>query len=132
MFATFSTIWGKYFCSLYTPPSNHVKLTITAISWKSSTTLKQKLTDNKISHVNRWLAQFTPGSREDIVCRKDGTLRHSEPSAGENLSCIVVFVLVYYSLIAVMVWFIIFAYSFHLRVIGKTKNLPSESFVNFF
>lgn len=26
-----------------------------------------------------WLAQFTPGSREVIVCRKDGTLRMSEP-----------------------------------------------------
>lgn len=68
---------------------------------------------------SRWLAQFTPGSREDIVCRKDGTLRHSEPSAGENLSCIVVFVLVFYSEIAAMVWFIIFAYSFHLRAVGK-------------
>ncbi|EDW25160.1 GL22998 [Drosophila persimilis] len=34
-------------------------------------------------------------SRKDIVCRKDGTLRHSEPTAGENLSCIVIFVLVY-------------------------------------
>lgn len=66
-----------------------------------------------------WLVQFTPGSREDIVCRKDGTLRHSEPSAGENLSCIVVFVLVYYSLIAVMVWFVILTYSWHLRAIGK-------------
>ena len=26
-----------------------------------------------------WLAQFIPGAREDIVCRKDGTLRMSEP-----------------------------------------------------
>lgn len=69
-----------------------------------------------------WLAQFTPGSREDIVCRKDGTLRHSEPSAGENLSCIVVFVLVYYSLIAVMVWFVILTYSWHLRAIGNVQD----------
>ncbi|KAJ6646366.1 Protein smoothened [Pseudolycoriella hygida] len=69
-----------------------------------------------------WLAQFTPGSREDIVCRKDGTLRHSEPSAGENLSCIVVFVLVFYSQISVMVWFVIFAYSFHLRAVGNAQD----------
>lgn len=26
-----------------------------------------------------WLAQFLPGGREDIVCRKDGTLRVGEP-----------------------------------------------------
>lgn len=66
-----------------------------------------------------WLAQFTPGNREDIVCRKDGTLRHSEPSAGENLSCIAVFVSIYYTLVAVMVWFVILTYSWHLRAIGE-------------
>ncbi|GAB0090742.1 Protein smoothened [Sergentomyia squamirostris] len=61
-----------------------------------------------------WLAQFTPGGREDIVCRKDGTLRHSEPSTGENLSCIVVFVLIYYFQIAAMVWSVIFLYAWHM------------------
>ncbi|EDS37618.1 smoothened [Culex quinquefasciatus] len=68
-----------------------------------------------------WLAQFTPGGREDIVCRKDGTLRSSEPSAGENLSCIIVFILVYYFLIAAMVWFVIFTYVWHMsfKAIGK-------------
>lgn len=71
-----------------------------------------------------WLAQFMPGGREDIVCKKDGTLRHSEPSAGENLSCIVVFVLVYYFIIAAMVWFVIFTYAWHVsfKVIGKTHG----------
>lgn len=66
-----------------------------------------------------WLAQFSTGSREDIVCRKEGTLRHSEPSAGENLSCITVFVLVYYCTIAAMVWFVIFLYVCYLSAIGK-------------
>ena len=61
-----------------------------------------------------WLAQFWPGNREGIVCRNDGTLRHSEPNAGENLSCVIVFVLVYYFLIAAMVWFIIFTYAWHM------------------
>lgn len=42
----------------------------------------------------RWLVQFGIGSREDIVCSKDGTRRQGEPSAEENLSCVVVFVLV--------------------------------------
>ncbi|XP_055550855.1 protein smoothened [Wyeomyia smithii] len=71
-----------------------------------------------------WLAQFTPGGWEDIVCRKDGTLRSSEPSAGENLSCIVVFILVYYFLIAAMVWFVIFTYVWHryFKAIGKIQD----------
>lgn len=43
---------------------------------------------------NSWLVQFGVGSREDIVCSKDGTRRQGEPSAEENLSCVVVFVLV--------------------------------------
>lgn len=70
-----------------------------------------------------WVAQFTTGGREDIVCRKDGTLRHSEPSAGENLSCIVVFVLVYYFTIGVMVWFVVFLYVCHLSAVGKINIL---------
>lgn len=71
-----------------------------------------------------WLAQFTPGGREDIICRRDGTLRQSEPSAGENLSCIVVFVLVYYFLMAAMVWFVIFTYAWHMsfKAIGKIQD----------
>ncbi|KAM7352157.1 smoothened, frizzled class receptor isoform 2-T2 [Cochliomyia hominivorax] len=50
-----------------------------------------------------WLAQFTPGSREDIVCRKDGTLRHSEPTAA-------------------MVWFIFLTYAWHLRAVGNVQD----------
>ncbi|XP_012235045.2 protein smoothened isoform X2 [Linepithema humile] len=70
-----------------------------------------------------WLVQFTPGSREVIVCRKDGTLRMSEPS-GENLSCVVVFVLVYYFLMAAMVWFVILTYAWHMsfRALGKIQD----------
>lgn len=63
-----------------------------------------------------WLAQFHNDLRDDIVCRKDGTLRMSEPSAGENLWCVIVFVLVYYFLIAALVWFVIFTYAWHLSV----------------
>lgn len=71
-----------------------------------------------------WLAQFLPGGREDIVCRKDGTLKHSEPSGGENLSCIIVFILVYYFLIAAMCWFVIFTYAWHMsfKAIGKIQE----------
>lgn len=71
-----------------------------------------------------FLAQFLPGAREGIVCRKDGTLRMSEPSAGENLSCVVVFVLIYYSLMAACVWFVILAYAWHLsfQALGKIQD----------
>ncbi|KZC04568.1 PREDICTED: protein smoothened [Dufourea novaeangliae] len=70
-----------------------------------------------------WLAQFMSGSREVIVCRKDGTLRMSEPS-GENLMCVVVFVLVYYSLTAAMVWFVILTYAWHMsfQALGKIQD----------
>lgn len=63
--------------------------------------------------------QFISGNRENIVCRKDGTLRHSEPSAGENLSCIIPFVLIYYFLMAAMVWFAIFTYAWHLQTTDR-------------
>ncbi|XP_063701101.1 protein smoothened isoform X2 [Culicoides brevitarsis] len=71
-----------------------------------------------------WLAQFVSGNREDIVCRRDGTLRQSEPQGGENLSCIFVFICVYYFLIAAMVWFVIFTYAWHMsfKAIGKIQE----------
>lgn len=59
--------------------------------------------------------QFIPGHREDIVCRRDGTLRYSEPSGNENLACIVPFILIYYFLIAANVWFAIFTYAWYLQ-----------------
>lgn len=71
-----------------------------------------------------WLAQFIPGGREDIVCRVDNTLKHGEPSGGENLSCIVVFILVYYFLMAAICWFVIFTYAWHMsfKAIGKIQE----------
>uniref|UniRef100_A0A336K3M0 Protein smoothened n=1 Tax=Culicoides sonorensis TaxID=179676 RepID=A0A336K3M0_CULSO len=71
-----------------------------------------------------WLAQFISENREDIVCRRDGTLRRSEPQGGENLSCIFVFISVYYFLIAAMVWFVIFTYAWHMsfKAIGKIQE----------
>lgn len=62
----------------------------------------------------RWLFQFFFDSPSDIVCSKDGTRRRSEPSAGENLSCVVIFILVYYFQIAQCVWFVIFTYAWDL------------------
>ncbi|EAA10160.2 AGAP008625-PA [Anopheles gambiae str. PEST] len=95
--------WGASICLAF----NLFTLATFAIDWQNA----NKYPAMVIFYINfcfavsclGWLAQFTPGGREDIVCRKDGTLRTSEPSAGENLSCIVVFILVYYFLIAAMI-----------------------------
>jgi hypothetical protein len=42
-------------------------------------------------------------------------------SAGENLSCVIVFVLVYYFIMAALVWFVILTYTWHLsfQALGK-------------
>ncbi|KAK5641587.1 hypothetical protein RI129_010134 [Pyrocoelia pectoralis] len=73
-----------------------------------------------------WFVQFiSTDAHEDVVCKKDGTLRKHEPSANENLSCVTVFVMVYYFLIAGMVWFVIFTYAWHmssLQALGKIQE----------
>ena len=52
-----------------------------------------------------WLAQFAGDSvRKDIVCRGDGVGRHQEPGQGENLSCVAVFILVYFFSQVAAVW----------------------------
>ena len=64
-----------------------------------------------------WLAQFVgSGARDDIVCRKDGVARHEEPGSGENLSCVVVFILVYYFSLAGGVWLVVVSYTWHLTL----------------
>ncbi|CAB3378559.1 Hypothetical predicted protein [Cloeon dipterum] len=60
-----------------------------------------------------WLVQFLPGKRSDILCRKDGTARGFEPSMGENLSCIVLFIFVYYFMMAALVWLMVFSYAWY-------------------
>lgn len=117
--------WGALTCFL----CNFFTVVTYWIDWYNS---KEYPTSLVIFYINfcymivclGWLIQFTPGSREDIVCRRDGTLRHSEPSGGENLSCIIVFILVYYFLIAAMVWFVIFTYSWNLscKAHGKLQS----------
>lgn len=74
-----------------------------------------------------WMLQFIPGHRENIVCRRDGTLRYSEPSAGDNLACLIPFMLIYYSLIAANVWFAIFTYAWFLQ----TKDRGLHSFKSY-
>ena len=62
-----------------------------------------------------WLAQFAGDSvRKDIVCRGDGVGRHQEPGQGENLSCVAVFILVYFFSQAAAVWTVVVSYSWYV------------------
>ncbi|XP_035659548.1 smoothened homolog, partial [Branchiostoma floridae] len=74
-----------------------------------------------------WLAQFSEGARDDIVCRSDGTMRIAEPSDGQNLSCVVVFFLVYYFMMAGVTWFVMLAFAWHksFRALGSCKDALS-------
>lgn len=84
--------------------------------------LKFKKKINFHFSLRSWMLQFVPGHRENIVCRRDGTLRYSEPSAGDNLACIIPFILIYYFLIAANVWFAIFTYAWYLQTKHRGKN----------
>ncbi|XP_023023019.1 smoothened, frizzled class receptor [Leptinotarsa decemlineata] len=109
---------------------NLVTIMTFIIDWKTS----NKYPASAIFYVNicffvsygGWLIQFLGSeTRDDIVCKKEGTLRKSEPSANENLSCPVVFVMVYYFMIAGMVWFVIFSYAWYmssLQALGKIQD----------
>ncbi|KAH9492607.1 hypothetical protein Btru_024044 [Bulinus truncatus] len=61
-----------------------------------------------------WMSQFVGEARRDIVCKKDGTIRKGEPQSNESISCTVVFILVYYFLVAGISWFVMLAYAWYL------------------
>ncbi|KAB0399710.1 hypothetical protein E2I00_009039 [Balaenoptera physalus] len=69
-----------------------------------------------------WLAQFMDGARREIVCRADGTMRLGEPTSNETLSCVIIFVIVYYALMAGVVWFVVLTYAWHtsFKALGTT------------
>lgn len=98
-----------------------VALTLNSVPWISQQSFVTFPTNFNIFF--RWILQFLPGHRENIVCRRDGTLRHSEPSAGENLSCIIPFILIYYFLVAANVWFAVFTYAWYLQT--KDRGMTS-------
>ena len=61
------------------------------------------------------LAQFSGDNvRDDIVCRADGVGRHQEPGQGENLSCVIIFVLVYFFTQSAAVWTMVLCYSWYV------------------
>ncbi|CAK8689281.1 unnamed protein product [Clavelina lepadiformis] len=99
------------------------------IDWKNSSKYPARI----IFYINLcfflggigWLAQFFSGAREEIVCRRDGTMRLAEPvGTGESPSCVIIFVLVYYFLMAGITWFDILSYSWFLmfKALGTHKD----------
>ncbi|XP_069485680.1 protein smoothened [Ambystoma mexicanum] len=69
-----------------------------------------------------WLAQFMDGARLEIVCKADGTMRLGEPTSNETLSCVIIFVIVYYSMMSGVIWFVMLTYAWHasFRALGTT------------
>ncbi|XP_034019485.1 smoothened homolog isoform X2 [Thalassophryne amazonica] len=71
-----------------------------------------------------WLAQFLDGAREEIVCKSDNTMRLGEPSSSETLSCVTIFIIVYYSLMSGVIWFVMLTYAWHtsFKALGTTQQ----------
>ncbi|XP_029969459.1 protein smoothened [Salarias fasciatus] len=71
-----------------------------------------------------WLAQFLDGARTEIVCKSDNTMRLGEPSSSETLSCVTIFIIVYYSLMSGVIWFVMLTYAWHtsFKALGTTHQ----------
>ncbi|XP_062621329.1 protein smoothened-like, partial [Saccostrea cucullata] len=73
-----------------------------------------------------WMAQFSGNARTDIVCKSDGTIRKGEPELGngETASCTIVFILVYYFMMAGAFWFVMLAFAWYLtfRALGTQRD----------
>ncbi|XP_028305671.1 protein smoothened [Gouania willdenowi] len=71
-----------------------------------------------------WLAQFLDGARKEIVCKSDNTMRLGEPSSSETLSCVTTFIIVYYSLMSGVIWFVMLTYAWHtsFKALGTTQQ----------
>ncbi|KAG1953026.1 smoothened [Pimephales promelas] len=71
-----------------------------------------------------WLAQFMDGARKEIVCKSDDTMRLGEPTSTETLSCVIIFVIVYYSLMSGVIWFVMLTYAWHtsFKALGTTHQ----------
>lgn len=71
-----------------------------------------------------WLAQFMDGARNEIVCRGDGTMRLGEPTSNETLSCVIIFIIVYYSMMSGVIWFVMLTYAWHtsFKALGTTHQ----------
>ncbi|GFS33385.1 smoothened homolog, partial [Nephila pilipes] len=70
------------------------------------------------------LIQFFPGARDEIVCFHDGTILRQQPKSGQHL-CTFTFFLIYYFLIAAIVWFVFLSYALYIqfRRTGSAKDI---------
>ncbi|XP_058793567.1 protein smoothened-like [Phymastichus coffea] len=111
--------WGATTCCLL----NVFAVATFLINWKSAS----KFPASVIFYINAcfmvcclgWLVQFSTGNNNIIVCKPDGTLRKSEPKG--DISCVLIFILVYYPLMSAIIWFVILTYTWHVSVQPCTK-----------
>lgn len=75
-----------------------------------------------------WLMQFFVAEKNAIVCRLDKTIRKEEPSSPDNFLCLANFVVIYYFLMAALVWFanLAFAWDMSFRRTAFRKNDKSK------
>lgn len=61
-----------------------------------------------VIHYFGWLMQAFMDKKQ-IVCRPDRTLKYSEPNKSSGLTCLINFVLIYYSAFSILIWYVIMA-----------------------
>ncbi|ODN01519.1 Smoothened [Orchesella cincta] len=71
-----------------------------------------------------WMVQFLPNTKEDIVCRKDTTIRRNEPDSGENIFCPMIFFMIYFGSMSALSWLSVFAYVWFLtcNAVGRIRE----------
>ncbi|XP_021947837.1 smoothened homolog [Folsomia candida] len=71
-----------------------------------------------------WLFQYLPLGKEDIVCRKDGTVRRNEITGTENIFCGLVSSWIYFSIMSVLAWLMVFSYVWYLTcsAVGRIRS----------
>lgn len=102
--------WSATICAVI----NILSILTYMINWKWGTYPERALTYLNYSSLLfcvGWLLQFFPFSVEEIVCNSDDSLRTSQPLLGvrnfSDLPCLVTFVLIYFSTVAITMWFLI-------------------------
>ncbi|CAG7784874.1 unnamed protein product, partial [Allacma fusca] len=126
----------KYF-GMITMFANGVVIVTFMIDWHSSSGYPSII----VFYVNccyfiatiGWMVQFLPNAKEDIVCRRDGTIRRFEPSSGENAFCFIVYLIIYYFSMAAMLWSVVFAYVWNLtcNAVGRIRERVDKQSIVF-
>ena len=70
---------------------------------------------------------------DNVACRSDGTRRISEPNTEENLTCVTVFILVYFTENVWSFYFVKLLFSIYLRTqgdLGKEKRMKLNKWLH--